>query len=136
MKKSIIIVLLLLGVFAQAQNKKWTLKECVVYALENNISVKQSELDLQATDIEKLTAIGRFLPTVNASGSVSKNTGLSFDPTTGNSSTTTFLSASGNLNLGYNLFDGLQNIRQVQRAEISKIAADYRLSKFSDSRAN
>ncbi|WP_296382920.1 TolC family protein [Winogradskyella sp.] len=132
MKKSIIIVLLLLGVFAQAQNKKWTLKECVVYALENNISVKQSELDLQATDIEKLTAIGRFLPTVNASGSVSKNTGLSFDPTTGNSSTTTFLSASGNLNLGYNLFDGLQNIRQVQRAEISKIAADYRLSKMKD----
>lgn len=132
MKKSIIIILLLFGVFAQAQNKKWTLKECVVYALENNISVKQSELDLKATDIERLTAVGRFLPSINASGSVSKNTGLSFDPTTGNSSTTTFLSASGNINIGYNLFDGLQNIRQVQRAKISKMAADYRLSKMKD----
>ncbi len=60
MKKSIIITLLLFGVFAQAQNKKWTLKECVEYALENNISVKQSELDVKTTDIEKLTAIGNF----------------------------------------------------------------------------
>jgi outer membrane protein len=132
MKKSIIIVLLLCGVIAQAQNKKWTLKECVEYALENNISVKQSELDLLATDIDKLTAVGSFLPTINVSGSVSKNTGLSFDPTTGNSSTTTFLSSSGSINLGYNLFDGLQNIRRVQRAEISKIAAEYSLSKMKD----
>ncbi|WP_407557813.1 TolC family protein [Winogradskyella sp. 4-2091] len=132
MKKSIVIILILCGVFAQAQNKKWTLKECVEYALENNISVKQSELDLLATDIEKLTAVGNFLPSINASGSVSKNTGLSFDPTTGNSSTTTFLSSSGSVNLGYNLFDGLQNIRQVQRAEISKLAAQYSLSKMKD----
>ena len=132
MKKTIIAALLLFGVLVQGQNKKWTLKECVEYALENNISVKQSELDLQATDIDKLTAIGRFLPTLNIGGSVSKNTGLSFDPTTGNSSTTTFLSSSGNISLGYNLFDGLQNIRQVQRAEISKLAADYRLSKMKD----
>jgi outer membrane protein len=132
MKKIIIIALLLLGGMAEAQNKKWTLRECVEYALENNISVKQSELDLKLTDIEKMTAIGGFLPTISAGGRVSKNTGLSFDPTTGNSSTTTFLSASGNLNVGYNLFDGLRNIRQVQRAEISKLAADYRLSKMKD----
>lgn len=132
MKKSIIVVLLLFGVLAQGQNKKWTLKECVAYALENNISVKQSELNLQATDIEKLTAIGGFLPTASAGGSVSKNTGLSFDPTTGNSSTTTFLSASGNINLGYNLFDGLRNVRQLQRAKISKLAAEYNLSKMKD----
>ncbi|WP_340156358.1 TolC family protein, partial [uncultured Winogradskyella sp.] len=78
------------------------------------------------------TAVGSFLPTINVSGSVSKNTGLSFDPTTGNSSTTTFLSSSGSINLGYNLFDGLQNIRRVQRAEISKMAAEYSLSKMKD----
>jgi len=133
MKKSIIIITaILLGVFAQAQNKKWTLKECVVYALENNISVKQSELNLEATDIEKIIAVGAFLPSINAGGNVSNNTGLSFDPTTGNSSTVTFLSASGNINLGYNLFDGLQNIRRVQRADISKLAAQYNLSKMKD----
>ncbi|RED44330.1 outer membrane protein [Winogradskyella eximia] len=132
MKKSIIIVLLLCGVLAQAQNKKWTLKECVVYALENNISVKQSELDVEAADIDKLTAVGGFLPSLSAGAGVSENTGLSFNPITNNAETTTFLSASGNINIGYTLFDGLRNIRTVQRADISKLASQYRLDKMKD----
>jgi len=132
MKKSIIIILLLFGVFAQAQNKKWTLKECVQHALENNISVKQSELDMQLADIEKLTAKGNFLPSINAGAGVSENTGLSFNPVTNNAQTTTFLSASGNINIGYTLFDGLRNVRQLQRADMSKLASQYRLDKMKD----
>jgi outer membrane protein len=131
MKKSIIIALLLLGVFAQAQ-KKWTLKECVQYALENNISVKQSELDVQAAEIDKLTALGNFLPSLNASSGIRENTGLSFNPITNQAETTTFLSASGSINAGYTLFDGLRNFRQAQRAKISQLSSQYRLSKMKD----
>ncbi|MCC1483024.1 TolC family protein [Winogradskyella immobilis] len=131
MKKSIIIALLLCGVFAQAQ-KKWTLKECVEYAIENNISIKQSELDIEVTEIEKLTAIGNFIPTLRAGAGVQENTGLSFNPTTNQAETETFLSANGSINAGYNVFDGLRNIRQVQRAKISNIASQYRLSKMKD----
>jgi outer membrane protein len=131
MKKSIIIALLLFGVFAQAQ-KKWTLKECVQYALENNISIKQSELDLKSAEIEKLTAIGSFVPTLRAGAGVQENTGLSFNPTTNQAETETFLSASGSINAGYTLFDGLRNIRRVQRAKISNLASQYRLSKMKD----
>ena len=132
MKKPIIIIILLLGVLVQAQNKKWTLKECVEYALENNISVKQSELDLQLADVDKLTAKGNFLPSLSASGGVSENTGLSFNPVTNNAQTTTFLSVTGRINMGYTLFDGLRNFRQLQRADISKIASQYRLDKMKD----
>ncbi|MDN3494175.1 TolC family protein [Winogradskyella bathintestinalis] len=132
MKKSIIIILLLCGVFAKAQNKKWTLKECVIYALENNISVKQSELDLELADIDILTAKGSFLPSLNAGGGVSESTGLSFNPVTNNAQTTTVLSASGRINVGYTLFDGLRNFRTVQRADISKLASQYRLDKMKD----
>jgi len=132
MKKSIIIIILLFGVFSQAQNKKWTLKECVVYALENNISVKQSELDIQLSDIEKLTAKGNFIPSINAGAGVSENTGLSFNPVTNNAQTTTFLSASGSINVGYTLFDGLRNFRQLQRADISRLSSQYRLDKMKD----
>ena len=131
MKKSIIIALILFGVFAQAQ-KKWTLKECVAHALENNISVKQSELDLENAKIDQLTAIGNFLPSLNASTGVNENTGLSFNPVTNNAQTTTFLSASGSVNVGYTLFDGLRNFRQIQRAKISKLSGEYRLSKMKD----
>ncbi len=132
MKKTIIVALLLFGVLVQGQNKKWTLKECVQYALENNISVKQSELDVAAADIDKLTAIGGFLPSLSAGSGVSENTGLSFNPITNNAETTTFLSASGNVNVGYTLFDGLRNIRTVQRSKISKLASQYRLDKMKD----
>ncbi|MGJ8548806.1 TolC family protein [Winogradskyella wichelsiae] len=132
MKKSILVVLILFGVIAQSQNKKWTLKECVEYALENNISVKQSELDMQLADIEKLTAVGNFIPSLSAGAGVSENTGLSFNPVTNNAQTTTFLSASGNINVGYTLFDGLRNFRQLQRADISKLSSQYSLDKMKD----
>ena len=132
MKKSIIIALLLCGVLGNAQNKKWTLIECVEHALKNNISVKQSELDVEATKADKLAAIGNFMPSLSASTGVSENTGLSFNPVTNNAQTTTFLSVTGRINVGYTLFDGLRNFRTLQRAEISKLASQYRLDKMKD----
>ncbi|MEZ4793547.1 MAG: TolC family protein [Gelidibacter sp.] len=132
MKKSILVFFVLIGIASQAQVKKWTLKECVEHALQNNISVKQSELDVELTDIEKLTAIGNFIPDINFSAGVSENTGLSFNPVTNNAQTTTFLSTSGRMSVGYTLFNGLRNFREVQRAKISKLAAQYRLTKMQD----
>lgn len=132
MKKLILVGLLLFGVAVQAQNKKWTLLECVEYALENNISVKQSELDLETAEIEKLTATGNFVPSISANIGLNENTGLSFNPVTNRAQTTTFLSSTGRINVGYTLFDGLRNFRAMQRAEISKLASQYRLSKMKD----
>lgn len=132
MKKSILIIVLLFGIIVQAQQKKWTLEECVVYALENNISVKQSILDVELSDVEKLTAKGNYLPTLSAGAGMSENTGLSFNPVTNNAQTTTFLSVTGRISVGLTLFDGLRNYRQLQRADISKLASQYRLDKMKD----
>lgn len=132
MKKSFLLIFALTTIVSQAQQKKWTLKECVEHALENNISVKQSQLEVELADIETMQALGNFLPTVNASANVSENTGLGFNPLTNNAQTTTFLSASGRVSLGYTLFDGLKNFKQVQRAKISKLAAQFRLTKMED----
>ncbi len=132
MKKSIIIIAALLLGFSVNGQKKWTLKECVQYALENNISIKQSELDVESADIESLTALGNFLPSFSAGSGVNENTGLSFNPITNNAQTTTFLSASGNVNVGYTIFNGLRNYRQAQRAKISKLSSEYRLSQMKD----
>jgi outer membrane protein len=131
-KLGILFFIFTIATAATAQQTKWTLTECVQYALDNNISVKQSELDVAATDLEKMTAIGAFLPSVNLNSSLSENTGLSFDPTTNLAATATFLSTSGSLNIGYTLFDGLRNLRSVQRAELSKLSSQYRLSKMKD----
>ncbi len=131
-KLGILFFVLTISTAANAQVKKWTLSECVQYALDNNISVKQSELDLAATDIEKMSATGAFLPSLNFSTNTSENTGLSFNPLTNNAQTTTFLSVNGSVNVGYTLFDGLRNYRRVQRAALSQLSSQYRLAKMKD----
>lgn len=123
---------LILSISIQAQTKQWTLQECVNHALENNISVKQRELDLELTEADKLEAIGNFLPSLNANASASKNTGLSLNPTNNQLENTTFGSASAAINVGLTLFDGLRNVRQLQRSKLSELAAQYRLDKMKD----
>ncbi len=123
---------LILSISIQAQTKQWTLQECVNHALENNISVKQSELDLELTETDKLEAVGNFLPSLNANASASKNTGLSLNPTNNQLENTTFGSASAAINVGLTLFDGLRNVRQLQRSKLSELAAQYRLDKMKD----
>ena len=45
MRTKIITILVLAFFFStNAQDKKWTLQECINYAVENNISIKQQEL--------------------------------------------------------------------------------------------
>ncbi|SDW14227.1 TolC family protein [Aequorivita viscosa] len=133
MKKSVILFFLLISVQTfYSQTKEWTLEQCVAHALENNISIKQSELELESTDIDKLVAVGNFLPTLNANANGAKNTGLSLNPTNNQLENMTFGTASGAINVGLNLFDGLRNVRQLQRAKLSKLSAQYRLDQMKD----
>lgn len=131
-KLAILFLVFSAGFSSMAQNKTYTLNECIAIALEENISIKQGALDLELADVDKLTAIGNFLPSVSASLGASKSTGLSFDPVTNNAQTTTFLSGTGRINVGYTLFDGLRNIRQIQRADLQKLASQYQLDKIQD----
>lgn len=128
-------ILLLLSLFAlqvQAQEKKWSLQECVDYAIKNNISVQSAALDLQTAGISKKDAIGNFLPNFNASASHSWNVGLNQNITTGllENQTTQFTSAG--LNMSVDLFRGLQNQNQLRRANLSIIASQYQLVKMQE----
>lgn len=130
--KKIVFFLLLVGFQLSAQSKKWTLEECVDYAIKNNISIKQSELDLKTTDIDKLEAIGGVLPTLNGNANYSMNTGASINPVTNQFQNETFKSMSASANSGIMLFNGLANWKTLQRAKLSKIANSYRLDKMKD----
>jgi outer membrane protein len=115
-----------------AQGKKWTLEECVDYAIKNNISIKQSELDLKTSSIEKMEAIGGFLPSLNANANYSVNTGASINPVTNQFQNQTFKSFSAGTSSNITLFNGLANWKVVQRAKLSRIANSYRLDKMKD----
>lgn len=126
------MVMLVCCVTAQAQSKVWTLEECVKYAIQNNISIKQSELDSKTALIGKKDAIGNFLPSLNASASHSWNIGLNQDITTGllRNQTTQFTSAGANV--GVDIYKGLQNQNTLRKANLSIVAAKYQLLKMQE----
>lgn len=132
MKNLVILFIVLFSISSQAQNKKWTLRECVDYALENNISIKQSVLDLQQSEINKKDAIGNFLPTLNASVSHSWSIGLGQDPVTFNAVNATTKNLSGGISSGINLYDGLRNVNQLHRSNLEILASQYRLDNMKD----
>ena len=123
---------MLVGIQVTAQEKKWTLEECVDYAIKNNISIKQSELDLKTSDVEKMEAIGGFLPTLNANANYSMNTGASINPVTNQFQNQTFKSFSASANSNITLFNGLANWKTMQRSKLNQIANTYRLDKMKD----
>ena len=126
------VIVLLFSLSIQAQTKKWTLEECVKYAIDNNISIKQTELDTKTAAIDKKGAIGNFLPSLNANASHSWNIGLNQDITTGllRNQTTQFTSAGANV--GIDIYRGLQNQNTLRRANLSIIAAKYQLTKMKE----
>ena len=71
MKRSVIIMLvLILSAMAHGQ-KKWTLEDCINYAVENNITLQQARLMKQsATETRKQSSAALF-PTLSASSNQS-----------------------------------------------------------------
>lgn len=114
---SLILISGLSGLRAQ-EVRKWTLKECVDVALENNLRIKRSSFAVETSKANLLQAKGQFLPTVNAFGAYTKNYGRALNPTTNlfvdRNSTAISPSVNGNLPL----FQGLRiqnSFKQNQR---------------------
>ncbi|MBM1106010.1 TolC family protein [Aurantibacter crassamenti] len=133
MKLKLTAIFLVLFAYAtSAQEKKWTLAECIQYAEENNLTIAQYELDLESVYIDESDAFGNFLPDANAQLSSSANTGLSFDPTNNQPVTTTILTASGGVTSTVSIFNGLRNINRLRRAKMNSLANQYRLDDLKD----
>ena len=65
-----VVVVSLVGMCnIQAQSKKWTLTECIEYAVKHNIEVKQSDNQIQSLKVQKNTLRNSFLPDLNAGAS-------------------------------------------------------------------
>ncbi|MBR9853651.1 MAG: TolC family protein [Algicola sp.] len=133
MKNSITIALLLFTItFSSAQVRKWTLQECVEYAVENNLTIEQFELDLENAKIDKSDALGEMLPSLNGSMSASSNTGFSINPTNNLPTNSTAFNVNAGFSSNVTLFDGLRNINRLNRAKMNAIANQYRLDNLKD----
>jgi len=112
--------------------KKWTLRECVDYAIENNISVKQSENSIALAEVDRRGAIGNFVPNLNLNSNSGWNSGLTVDPTTGVLVNQTTATGNAGVSSGIAIYRGLRNQNELRRADLSILAGQYQLDKMKD----
>ena len=112
--------------------ERYTLKECVQRAIEKNISIKNSRLDLLNSSENKKIAIGNFLPSFNFSGNHNWNSGLTQNITTGILENQTTQNSSVNMSVGLDIFNGLSNIRRLHRANLDVLARKYQLEDMKE----
>ena len=85
--------------------EKWNLVKCVEYAMTNNISVKQLDLQSKIAELQyKQSKSGQF-PNLNFSGGPSYNSGRNQDPTTFSLITQSYLSANMQLQSSAEIFN-------------------------------
>jgi len=131
MKKIILVLATAITSFSFAQEKQWTLEECVTHALENNISVKQSELDSELAIENIRTAKGNFLPGVNASASQNFNFGSYIDQNGGRVSRDTRGNNFG-INTGVTIFNGFQNTNTYKQSKLGLESSKLQLAILKD----
>ena len=129
--KTLLIFLLFFSISSIAQ-EKLSLKECIDRAIEKNISIKNSSLDLLNSSENKKTAIGNFLPSLNINGNHSWNTGLTQNITTGILENQTTENSSMNMSVGIDVFNGLANIKRLHRANLDLLAKKYQLEDMKE----
>ena len=133
MKKYLIAIFCLVGPLSSAQEGQgpWSLQDCVDYALEHNITIRQSEVALEQKEIELNTAKNRRLPGLNASVSenLSFGRGLTADNTYTNSNTT---STSFSLGADIPIFQGFDINNGIKLGKLGLEAAVKDLEKAKD----
>ena len=119
---SILTIITLCLTIAHAQSNPWTLDACVQYALDHNLTVKQSELVKSQREVELNTAKNSVWPALQASASQSFSfgRGLSQDNTYVSSNT-------ANTSFGFggsmNLFTGLRVKNNITMGKLNLEAA-------------
>lgn len=76
MKKGLIAIGLALMTMNATAQKKWTMQECIDYAMENNITLQKSKLQKQSATEDLKGSKAALLPTLNAS----TNQSLGYQP--------------------------------------------------------
>ncbi len=130
--KSLLCLLLLISARAFSQDagtRLYSLEECISIALENNLNVKISKLNLESYKIDLLQSKMDRLPNLNFNGGYGVNWGRSIDPTTNDfiNQQIKFSSFSGQSSV--TLFSGLQLSYSIKRDQLNLEASQSDLEK-------
>ncbi len=135
MKKILILIFASL-IFSQglifSQQKVWTLQECIKYAIENNIQIKQqavqTEVQKNSYDLAKL----KLLPSVNGQASHNYSFGRALDQQSYTFYNQTIQSDNFYIGGQAPVFNGLQNYNSIQKNKNLALASEEDLKNISD----
>ena len=125
--KNYLLAALLVSSLPLSAQKKWTMQECIDYAMANNISLKKSGLQRMSTNEDLLSSKAQLLPSLNFS--TSQNINYRPWPTAGMSTVVdgqamasvdkVYYNGSYSLNGNWTVWNGNRNHNQVKLNEIA-----------------
>ena len=118
--------------FSQVDNNIISLQDAIDIALEKNINIKQSELNLNNSELGRSDAIGNFLPTIGASANHQWNVGRGINVTTNIIEEITTQFSSATASIGLPIYNGSRNVNQLHRANLEILASKYQLEDIKD----
>lgn len=107
----------------QAGARKWSLRECIDHAVENNITVRQQSLAVESAELELNSARNSRLPDVGASAGQNFSFGRSQNPATGVYEANRAAGTSVGVSAGATLFAGMRTANQIKAGELNLRAA-------------
>lgn len=115
-----------------SQQKVWSLEDCIRYAIENNIQIKQqavlTEVQKNSLDLARLN----LLPTLNGQAAHDYSFGRALDQNTYQFFNQTLLSDYFYLGGGATVFTGLQNYNSIQKNKYLVLSGQQDLQSISD----
>jgi len=127
MNRKCLVTMLLAScsMMAWAQTQ-WSLKDCIDYALANNIQVKQAELNVQSAEVDKKQNFAALFPSLTFSSS--QQLGFQSESTQSYSSFDADIknptyNGSYNLQASVTLYDGGANYRNVKKSRLDHQAS-------------
>ena len=132
MKKLLILMAVLSVTITAAAQKKWTMQECVDYALQNNISLKKTVITRRSATEDVRQSEAALLPSLTASTNQSvgfrpwTNSGVS-TVTNGTVSTSvrkTYYNGSYGLNASWTVWNGNRNHNQLKINRLTEEQAE------------
>lgn len=133
-----ITVLLFLAVgcgLAATAQEAWDVDRCMSYAVKHNRTVKQRRLEADNYRLDRLKAIGSFLPGISASAGVQYNFGRSVDPETNIYNNVSTFNNSYAAEASMTLFRGGSLVNEVRRSKAALLLGKAALQEAQDNTA-
>lgn len=141
MKRNLLTMLLLLLTCLMFGQKKWTLQECIDYAMLNNITLQQARLQKQAATETRKQSQAALLPSLSATTNQSVgyrpwlDTGTTTvtNGTVNNKISKTYYNGTYGINASWTVWNGNQNRNQVKLNKVAEEQANLDIAETANS---